>query len=102
MGMWDLIINSSSAAVKRNAPDLSFLREACRNTYGYSWIAVSKIDGAVRVGFVERVNHYLPDEEGKAKIGRFAKKAAVYACHEGLKCLPLPEFWRVIRFICSI
>ncbi|CAL5390665.1 unnamed protein product [Camellia sinensis] len=49
-----------------------------------------KIDNAVRVGVVERVNHYLPDEEGKAKIGRFAKNAAVYACHEGLKCLPLP------------
>ncbi|CAL5393313.1 unnamed protein product [Camellia sinensis] len=90
MGMWDLIINSSSAAVTRNPPDLSFLREACRSTYGYSWSAVSKIDDAVRMGVVERVNHYLPDEEAKAKIGRFAKNAAVYACHEGLKCLPLP------------
>ncbi|KAL7218184.1 hypothetical protein ACSBR2_011456 [Camellia fascicularis] len=93
MGMWDLITNSSSAAVKRNAPDLSFLREACRSTYahyGYSWSAVSKINDAVRVGVVERVNHYLPDEEGKAKIGCFAKNAAIYACHEGLKCLPLP------------
>ncbi|XP_028114374.1 uncharacterized protein LOC114312336, partial [Camellia sinensis] len=77
-------------AVKRNAPDISFLREAWRSTYGYSWSAVSKIDNAGRVGVVERVNHYLPDEEGKAKIGRFAKNAAVYACHEGLKCLPLP------------
>ncbi|KAL7218186.1 hypothetical protein ACSBR2_011458 [Camellia fascicularis] len=89
MGMWDLI-NSSSDAVKRNAPDLSFLREAWRSTYGYSWSAVSKIDNAVRVGVVEKVNHYLPDEEGKAKIGRLAKNAAVYACHEGLKGLPLP------------
>ncbi|KAL7249502.1 hypothetical protein ACSBR1_011657 [Camellia fascicularis] len=90
LGIWDLIINSSSAAVKRNAPDLSFLRETCRSTYDYSWSAVSKIDNTVRVGVVERVNHYLPDEEAKAKIARFAKNAAVYACHEALKCLPLP------------
>uniref|UniRef100_A0A5B7BUE6 Uncharacterized protein n=1 Tax=Davidia involucrata TaxID=16924 RepID=A0A5B7BUE6_DAVIN len=91
MGFWDLI-NSTTDALKRNAPDPTPVKDACVSSYNYSWTAVTKIDNTVRVNGVQMLKQHLPDDEGRAKIGRigskFAVNAADHAWREGLKCVP--------------
>ncbi|CAA2969602.1 Hypothetical predicted protein [Olea europaea subsp. europaea] len=90
MGIWD-IINSSTEAVKRNAPDFALLH-SCRTSFRYGSAACSKIDNTVRVNGLQRLKQWLPDDEAKSKIGvfavKFAKNAGLYALHEGYKSVP--------------
>ncbi|CAI9762331.1 unnamed protein product [Fraxinus pennsylvanica] len=80
MGIWD-IINSSTEAVKRNAPDLAPVKNAC-----------TTIDNTVRVNGLQRLEQWLPDDEAKSKIGifatKFAKNAGFFALHESYKLVP--------------
>ncbi|KAA8523839.1 hypothetical protein F0562_010262 [Nyssa sinensis] len=91
MGIWDFI-NPTTDALKRNAPDLTPVKDACLSSYSYSRTAVTKVNNAVMDKFIHGLNQHLPDDEGRDKIGRFsknlAKNAADYAWHEGLKCVP--------------
>lgn len=75
--------------MKRNAPDLTIVKDAYRSSYSYSCSSVSKIGDVFRVNGIPRpnLNQYLPDDEVQAKIGVIAKNAAYYACQEGIKCV---------------
>ncbi|GFZ12560.1 hypothetical protein Acr_23g0009450 [Actinidia rufa] len=85
-------VYATTDKVKQNAPDLTSVEGACRSTYGYVWTTVAKVDNAVRENVVSTLNPYLPDDEGWAKIGRFAttfaKNIVEFAFHEGTKCVP--------------
>ncbi|GFZ12558.1 hypothetical protein Acr_23g0009430 [Actinidia rufa] len=81
-------INATTDKVKQNAPDLTSVNCACRSTYDYGWTTVAKLDNAVRENVVPTLNPYLPDDEGWAKIGRFAKNTAEFAFQEGIKRFP--------------
>ncbi|XP_057474963.1 uncharacterized protein LOC130763040 isoform X2 [Actinidia eriantha] len=91
MGIMEFV-NATTGKVKQNAPDLTSVEGACRSTYGYGWTTVAKIDNAVRENVVPTLNPYLPDDEGWAKIGRFAttfaKNTSDFAFHEVIKCVP--------------
>ncbi|XP_052208628.1 uncharacterized protein LOC127812274 isoform X1 [Diospyros lotus] len=88
MGMWEFI-SATTETVKRNAPDLSSVKGACRSSYNFAWTAVGKADRAVRDNVVvNRVNHHLANDEDRAKIGRLAKNAAFYGFQEGIKYIP--------------
>ncbi|CAA2973748.1 Hypothetical predicted protein [Olea europaea subsp. europaea] len=91
MGIWGFI-NSSTEAVKRNTPDFTPVKNACRTSFSYGSAACTKIDNTVRVNGLQRLNQWLPDDEAKSKIGifagKFAKNAGLYALHEGYKLVP--------------
>lgn len=91
MGVWDFIY-STTETVKRNAPDLSPVKNACKASYGYGSAAFWKIDDAVRVNGVQTLKNYMPDEQGRAQISLFASKlvqnAAYYGFKEAYKFVP--------------
>ena len=62
MGFWDLI-NSTTEAVKRNAPAPAAVIDACKASYGYSSAVVGNIDNAVRVNGMQALNDYMPSKE---------------------------------------
>ncbi|KAL2496075.1 uncharacterized protein Fot_39832 [Forsythia ovata] len=91
MGIRDFF-NSTTQTVKRNTPDVTPVKDACRTSYDYGSAAFTKIDNVVRVNSLQSLNQRLPDDETKSKIGTFAaklaKNAALYALHEGYKLVP--------------
>ncbi|XP_027127167.1 uncharacterized protein LOC113770645 [Coffea eugenioides] len=91
MGVWDLI-NSTTEAVKRNAPAPAAVIDACKASYGYSSAVVGNIDNAVRVNGMQALNDYMPSEETRSRISLFASKftqnAARHALREGYKLIP--------------
>ncbi|KAK4420682.1 hypothetical protein Salat_2018700 [Sesamum alatum] len=88
MGIWEFI-GSKAESVKRNAPDVTPLKSACRTSYSHGSDAFSKIDQAVGTN---RFGQLMPDDETKSKIGvfttKFAKNAGLYAIQEGYKLIP--------------
>ncbi|XP_059661554.1 uncharacterized protein LOC132307731 isoform X2 [Cornus florida] len=86
MGVSDFMY-SSTDYLKRNAPDLTPVKDACRSSYGYGCTAVN----AVRCN-VDTVIKYYPDGEAQAKFVRIGTKivqnAALYGFEEYLKCVP--------------
>ncbi|CAA2990496.1 Hypothetical predicted protein [Olea europaea subsp. europaea] len=91
MGIRDFF-NSSTEAVKRNAPNFAPVKNACTTSYSYGSAACAKIDNTVRVKGLKRLKQWLPDDEAKSKIGifavKFAKNAGLYVLHEGYKFIP--------------
>ncbi|KAL7143282.1 hypothetical protein ABFS83_08G181500 [Erythranthe nasuta] len=92
MGIWEFI-GSTAESVKRNAPDATPLKIACRNYFNYGSAALAKLDQAVRIdGVYQLRRRWIPDDETKSKIGlystKFAKNAGVYAIQEGYKLIP--------------
>lgn len=84
MGVWDFIY-STTETVKRNAPDLSPVKNACKASYGYGSAAFWKIDDAVRVNGVQTLKNYMPDEQGRAQVALFASKLVQNAAYYGFK-----------------
>ncbi|KAL2476141.1 Uncharacterized protein Adt_36877 [Abeliophyllum distichum] len=91
MGIRDFF-NSTTETVKRNTPDVTPVKNACRTSYNYGSAALTKIDNVVRVNGLQMLNQWLPDDETKSKIGTFAAKlatnAGLYALQEGYKLVP--------------
>ncbi|KAK9269173.1 hypothetical protein L1049_000942 [Liquidambar formosana] len=91
MGVWDYIY-STTDTLKRNAPDLTAVKDACWSSFDYSRSAVTMIDDVVRVNGIQKLNQCVRDDEVRSKIGlvaiNVAKHAAVYAWRDGLKCIP--------------
>ncbi|KAL0311090.1 UNVERIFIED_CONTAM: hypothetical protein Sangu_2403700 [Sesamum angustifolium] len=87
-GDWEFI-GSTAEVVKRNTPDGTLLKSACRTSYSYGAAAFTKIDQAVRIN---ALGQWMPDDETKSKIGlftsKFAKNAGLYAVQEGYKLIP--------------
>ncbi|GFP78576.1 hypothetical protein PHJA_000001100 [Phtheirospermum japonicum] len=85
MGIWEFM-GSAAETVKRNAPDTTPLKDACRSSYAYGSAAAGQIDQAVRLG------EWLPDGETRSKIclysTKFAQNAGTYAFQEGFKLVP--------------
>ena len=84
MGFWDLI-NSTTEALKRNAPAPTAVIDACKASYGYSSAVVGNIDKAVRVNRMRALNDYMPSEETRSMIGLFASKFAQNAARHALR-----------------
>ncbi|KAL0301139.1 UNVERIFIED_CONTAM: hypothetical protein Sradi_6390700 [Sesamum radiatum] len=88
MRIWEFI-GSTAEVVKRNTPDGTLLKSACRTSYSYDAAAFTKIDQAVRIN---ALGQWMPDDETKSKIGlftaEFAKNAGLYAVQEGYKLIP--------------
>ncbi|KAL3508620.1 hypothetical protein ACH5RR_028021 [Cinchona calisaya] len=91
MGIWESIY-STTEAVKRNVPDPTPFKEVCKTSYGYCSAAVGKIDTAVRVDGIQRLNDLMPTKETRSRISLFASKfshhAAKYALRNGYKLVP--------------
>lgn len=91
MGIWDFI-GATIESVKRNAPDATPLKNACRSSYTYGSASVTKIDQAVRIDAPHALGQWIPGDETKSKIGlyttKFAKNAALYALSESYKLIP--------------
>ncbi|KAI3466153.1 hypothetical protein Pfo_022816 [Paulownia fortunei] len=91
MGIWEFI-GSTAEAVKRDAPDATPVKNACRNSYTCGSAAFTNIDQAVRVNGLYRLGQWVPDDETKSKMGmyttKFAKNAGLYALQEGYKLIP--------------
>ncbi|XP_059274701.1 uncharacterized protein LOC132029458 isoform X2 [Lycium ferocissimum] len=74
MGIWDFI-DSGKETVKRYTPDLvTPVTKVCKASYYYSTTAVKKMD------------NYMSDDEGRAKMvnfsTKFVKNASIYAAKE--------------------
>ncbi|KAI3702896.1 hypothetical protein L6452_28649 [Arctium lappa] len=88
MGFWDVIYSVGDKLIGIT-PDLSTAKRAAQN---YTSSAVNKIDQAVRVDGIQKLPHYLPDDETRAQIGLFtttlAKHTGNYVVCEGFKHIP--------------
>ncbi|KAK6132835.1 hypothetical protein DH2020_033434 [Rehmannia glutinosa] len=91
MGIWEFM-GSTAETVKRNAPDTTPLKNACKYSYTYGSAAFTQIDQAVRINGLYKVGQWMPDDETKSKIGiyttKFAQNAGHYAIQEGYKLIP--------------
>ncbi|KAL3508619.1 hypothetical protein ACH5RR_028020 [Cinchona calisaya] len=91
MGIWELF-NSTTEAVRRNAPDPTPFKEACKTSYDYCSAALGKIDAAVKADGIQRLNDLMPTKETRSQISLFASKfshnAAQYALRDGYKLVP--------------
>ena len=87
MGIWDYI-SGTTDSLKRNAPDLTPVKNWCSNSYGYSKAAVNNVSGTVKTNASKVMNHYWPNEETRSKIGPFASSVAKYSAEEGIKFVP--------------
>ncbi|KAI3702895.1 hypothetical protein L6452_28648 [Arctium lappa] len=91
MGFWD-VIYSVGDGLKGITPDLSTAKRAGGASYGYTSAAVSKIDQVVRVDGIQKLPHYLTDDETRAQIVLFtttlAKNTGNYVVREGFKHIP--------------
>ncbi|XP_075076808.1 uncharacterized protein LOC107773312 [Nicotiana tabacum] len=83
MGIWDFI-NSGKETLKGYTPDP--VKKVYNTTYYYSVVAVRKIDDVIRVNGIQKLDQYIPDDEGRAKIvsfsTKFIKNASVFAVKE--------------------
>ncbi|KAK6154312.1 hypothetical protein DH2020_008560 [Rehmannia glutinosa] len=91
MGIWEFM-GSTAETVKRNSPDTTPLKNACKYSYTYGSAAFTQIDQAVRINGLYKLGQWMPDDETKSKIGiyttKFAQNAGHYAIQEGYKLIP--------------
>ncbi|XP_008226695.1 PREDICTED: uncharacterized protein LOC103326266 [Prunus mume] len=103
MGIWDFISGTTNS-LKRNAPDLTAVKNwcptpgslkriapdvttaknVCSTAYSYGSATVTHINSVVR----GNMNHYLQDEEARSKILQLGKSIVTHAAIEGLKTIP--------------
>ncbi|KAG5551209.1 hypothetical protein RHGRI_009588 [Rhododendron griersonianum] len=83
----DFVPRTGTGEVSNKAKDA--VRAACQISYDFGQTAAAKVGSAVAEKVGTTVNQYVPDERGRAKIGRFAtsfvRNAAVYGLPEVLK-----------------
>ncbi|KAF7144475.1 hypothetical protein RHSIM_Rhsim04G0017700 [Rhododendron simsii] len=82
----DFVPRTGTGEVSNKAKDA--VRAACRSSYDFGQTAAA-VGSAVAEKVGTTMNQYVPDERGRAKIGRFAtsfvRNAAVYGLPEVLK-----------------
>ncbi|KAE9456451.1 hypothetical protein C3L33_11662, partial [Rhododendron williamsianum] len=83
----DFVPRTGTGEVSNKAKDA--VRAACQISYDFGQTAAAKVGSAVAEKVGTTVNQYVPNERGRAKIGRFAtsfvRNAAVYGLPEVLK-----------------
>ncbi|KAI8557748.1 hypothetical protein RHMOL_Rhmol04G0033700 [Rhododendron molle] len=83
----DFVPRTGTGEVSNKAKDA--VRAACWSSYDFGQTAAAKVGSAVAEKVGTTVNQYVPDERGRAKIGRFAtsfvRNAAVYGLPEVLR-----------------
>ncbi|KAH7844109.1 hypothetical protein Vadar_024470 [Vaccinium darrowii] len=79
---------SATEKAKQIAPDLTPVTDACRSSCDFSRTAVTRINRAFMEKVVPTLNHYVYEEEGRAKTSRVAASFAKNAAFEGLKWVP--------------